>query len=202
MRLRFTALGSVLCALVVAVAPGMANAAPRHNHGLTINATPNPILAGEGVLIYGQLNNPPVAGQTITLYHHISGSHQGFTVIGTTTTDAHGFYEFTRAEGIVLTNRSWFAREAGVHGVHSRTVHERVAALVSLIASTDNGVTRHSITFTGHVTPNHAGDQVFLQEQKGNSDDWLTLSAAFSARAPTTRSLTPGGPRTPASYAS
>jgi hypothetical protein len=175
MRLRFAVLGSVLCALLVAAVPGVASAAPRHNHGLTINATPNPIDAGEGVLIYGQLNSPPVAGQRIILYHHIAGSHQGFSVIGTTTTDSHGFYEFTRVEGVVLTNRSWFSREAGVHGVHSRTVHERVAALVSIAANTDNAVTRQPITFTGHVTPNHAGQVVLLQEQKGNSDDWRTI---------------------------
>jgi hypothetical protein len=177
MRLRFAVLASVLTALVVVVAPGLANAAPRHNHGLTISATPNPIGAGEGVLIYGQLNNPPVDGKTIILYHHISGSRQGFTEIGRTTTDVHGFYEFTRAEGVVLTNRSWFAREGGINGVHSRTVHERVAALVSLAAGSTTTVTNNPITFSGHVTPNHAFERVFLQEQKGNSDDWTTLKS-------------------------
>jgi len=175
MRPRFAVLAAVLYALVVVVVPGVAGAAPQHNHGLTINATPNPIDAGDGVLIYGQLNNPPVAGQKITLFHHISGSHQGFTPISKTTTDSHGFYEFTRAEGIVLTNRSWFVREAGIHGIHSHTVHERVAALVSLSPSTANADTRQPIVFSGHVTPNHAGQRVFLQEQKGNSDDWRTL---------------------------
>jgi len=175
MRLRFAVLGSVLCALAVAALPGIASAAPRHNHGLTINATPNPIPSGEGVLIYGQLNNPPVAGQTVILYHHVSGGLPGFSKIGTTTTNSTGFYEFTRAEGVVTTNRSWYTREAGTHGVHSRTVHERVSALVSLSASTDSALTRHPVTFTGHVSPNHAFEPVFLQEQKGNSDDWTTL---------------------------
>ena len=175
MRPRFAVLASVLCALVVVAIPGVASAAPHHNRGLTINAAPNPINAGDGVLIYGQLNSPPVAGQTITLFHHISASGRGFTPISRTTTDSHGVYEFTRAEGVVLTNRSWFVREAGVHGVHSRTMHERVAALVSISASTDNAATRTPITFTGHVTPSHAGQRVFLQEQKGNSDDWRTI---------------------------
>src|ERR1700722_18547114 len=121
MRPRIVVLASLLTALTVAAAPSVASAAPHHNRGLTINATPNPILAGDGVLIYGQLSTPPVGSQTIVLYHHISGSHAGYTRIGSTTTDATGFYEFTRAEGVVLTNRSWFAREDGVHGVHSRT---------------------------------------------------------------------------------
>jgi hypothetical protein len=175
MRPRFAVLGAVMCALLVAALPGVASAAPKHNRGLTINATPNPIQAGEGVLIYGQLNNPPVAGQKISLYHHINGSHQGFSLVGVAKTDDHGFYEFTRVEGVVLTNRSWFAREAGVPRVHSRTVHERVSALVSLAASATSAQTRQPITFTGHVTPNHAGEVVLLQEQKGNSDDWRTI---------------------------
>ena len=57
MRPRLVALASLLAAVVAVVAPAVTNAAPRHNHGLTINATPNPILAGEGVLIYGRLEH-------------------------------------------------------------------------------------------------------------------------------------------------
>ncbi len=177
MRPRFAVLASVLCTLVVGAAPGVASAAPHHNRGMTISATPNPINAGDSVLIYGQLNSAPVAGQKIVLFHHISGSGPGFTPIGSTTTDSHGFYEFTRPTGVVMTNRSWFTREAGVHGVHSRTVRERAAALVDISANADNADTRQPITFSGHVTPNHAGEAVFLQEQKGNSDDWRTLKA-------------------------
>ena len=80
---------------------------------MTINAIPNPIDAGEGVFIYGHLNVPPSGGQTIILYHHLAGSGRGYTRVGQTTTDSHGFFEFTRAEDMVTTNRSWFVREAG-----------------------------------------------------------------------------------------
>jgi hypothetical protein len=157
--------------------PGIAGAAPRHNHGLTINATPNPIIAGEGVLIYGQLKGTDIAGKTIVLFHHISDSGTGYSRIGSTTTDSHGFYEFTRAEGIVETNRSWFVRLGATPGVHSRTVHERVAALVSIAASSTSALTRHPVTFTGHVAPNHAFERVVLQEQIGSSDDWKALKS-------------------------
>jgi hypothetical protein len=179
MRLRFAVLGSVLTALLVAAVSATAGAAPRHNNGLTINATPNPIIAGEGVLLYGQLNAAPVGAQTIVLYHHVAGSHQGYTPIGRTTTDAHGFYEFPRAEGVVETNRSWFAREVAGQHVHSRTVYERVSALVSLAASTTNTDTNHPIVFTGHVDPPiHASERVYLQEQRGAGDHWMTLATA------------------------
>ncbi len=174
MRLRLAMLGSLLAAFAVAASPGVVSAAPHHNRGLTINATPDPIIAGEGVLIYGQLQGGSVAGQTISLYHRVNPS-RGFTLIGKTTTNAFGFYEFTREEGLVYTNRSWFVRGPG--NTHSRTVHERVAALVSLHASRASADTRQPILFYGHVTPDHAFERVFLQVQRGSSDDWRTIDS-------------------------
>jgi hypothetical protein len=177
MRPRFAVLAALLAALVALSGPGLASGAPRHNRGLTINVTPNPILAGEAVLIYGQLNTTPVAGQTIVLYHHVAGSGRGYTRVSSTQTDSRGFYSFPRAEDVVMTNRSWFVREAGIHSVHSRTVHERVAPLVSLAAGVTSQDTRHAVVFTGQVTPNHAGERVALQAQVGSSDDWRTLKS-------------------------
>ncbi|HKO28754.1 MAG TPA: hypothetical protein VJU80_14945 [Solirubrobacteraceae bacterium] len=143
---------------------------------MTINAIPNPIDSGEGVFIYGHLNVPPVGGQTITLYHRLAGSGRGYTRVGQTTTDSHGFYEFTRAEDVVTTNRSWFVREGGIHQIHSRTVFERVAALVSLSASTSTAVTGQPVTFTGHVDPRHAGERVVLQQETA-SGNWHRLES-------------------------
>jgi hypothetical protein len=172
MRLRITVLACALAALVPAALPSLAGAAPQHNHGLSIRAVPHTIIAGESVLIYGRLTGPNHANQTITLYHRINPNPR-FSVIGATRTDSRGLYEFTRAEGIVQSNRSWYVRGPGF--THSRTVHERVAALVSLAASSADGLTRHPITFSGSVTPSHAGGTVLLQAEKGNRDDWQTL---------------------------
>jgi hypothetical protein len=176
MRPRLAVLAMVVTTLVAVVVPSVVTAAPRHNRGLTINAIPNPIDSGEGVFIYGHLNVRPVAHQTIVLYHHLAGSGQGYTRVGQTITDAHGFYEFTRAEDVVTTNRSWFVREGGIHQIHSRTVFERVAALVSLSASTSSAVTGQPVTFTGHVDPNHAGERVLLQ-QETPAGEWRTLKS-------------------------
>jgi hypothetical protein len=177
MRPRLAVLALVFTTLVAVAVPSLATAAPRHNRGLTINAIPNPIDSGEGVFIYGHLNVAPVANQTIVLYHHLAGSGTGYTVVGRTTTDPHGFYEFTRAENVVTTNRSWFVRDAGIHQIHSRTVFERVAALVSLSASTSTAVTGQPVTFTGHVDPNHAGERVVLQQETA-SGEWHSLTSA------------------------
>jgi hypothetical protein len=175
MRLRITVLACALAALASAAAPSIAGAGPLHNRGLTIHAVPQHIIAGEAVLIFGQLKGPDHANQVITLYHRLN-PNPGFTVIGVTKTNANGQYEFTRQEGIVDTNREWFVR--GPATTHSRTVHERVDALVSLSASSTSGLTRHPIVFSGHVTPGHTGSVVALQEQKGSSDDWRTIATA------------------------
>ena len=174
MRPRFAVLATVVTTLVAVVVPSVVSAAPSNNRGLTINAIPNPIDAGEGVFIYGHLNVAPVAGQTIVLYHQLAGSGRGYTKVGQTTTDSHGFYEFTRAEEVVMTNRSWFVREAGIRQIHSRTVFERVAALVSLSASTPTAVTGQPVVFTGHVDPGHAGEPVVLQQETA-SGEWRDL---------------------------
>jgi hypothetical protein len=183
MRLRSCVLALLSSAVVCVEVPAVALAhGPRHNHGVTIAATPDPIDAGEAVLIYGQLNTANHGGQVIALYHRINPSH-GFTLISTTKTFSNGFYEFTRAEGVVTTNRSWFVRALGLPGnIHSRTVHERVSALVSLSAGaplTANGYdTNHVILFTGHVFPNHAGEHVLLQVQNSAAgDDWKTVKS-------------------------
>jgi hypothetical protein len=176
MRPRLAVLATVVTTLVAVAVPSGVSAAPRHNRGLTINAIPNPIDAGEGVFIYGHLNVGPVAHQTIVLYHHLARSGRGYTQVGRTTTDSHGFYEFTRAEDVVMTNRSWLVREAGLRQIHSRTVFERVAALVSLSASTSSAVTGQPVVFTGHVDPDHAGARVILQQETA-SGDWRDLKS-------------------------
>ena len=74
-----------------------------------------------------------------------------------------------------MNNTNWFVR--GPDASHSRTVHEQVQALVKANAGTTSTDTAHPIVFTGTVTPNHAGGSVFLQEQRGSSDDWQTLKS-------------------------
>jgi hypothetical protein len=193
MRPRLVALASLLAAVLAVAAPGVANAAPRHNHGLTINATPNPILAGEGVLIYGQLRGTDIGNKPIVLYHRIAGAPR-FSLVGVTRTDSHGFYEFTRAEGVVETRRSWFVRSIG--HTHSRTLHEHVQALVTLAASATSTDTNHPITFTGTVTPNHRFQRVFLQIANTAGTRWHTVKVGrldgASNYSITKRFATPG----------
>jgi hypothetical protein len=173
MRVRVAALTAAVTACGCAAVPGIAAAhGPVHNRALTIHNSPHSIVAGDPVLIYGRLLGRGAANQRIVLWHRINPRGH-FTIIGRTQTDAAGRYEFTRENGIVETNRSWFATGPALS--HSKTVHERVSAEVTLTPSSTQATTRHPITFTGQVSPGHAGQPVELQAQKGNSAQWHTI---------------------------
>jgi len=176
MTLRNVVLAALLVVLVVAGSAVPAGAkAPTT---LTINANPNPILAGEEVLIYGYLKGPDNADQKVVL-HGQSLAGGTFAVKGRMVTNAEGFYSFVRADGIVTTSENWFVTSPPPEGARSRTVHERVAALLSMAASATVGRTNGGpLEFSGQVGPGavHAGEAVLLQEQSGLSGGaWSTI---------------------------
>jgi hypothetical protein len=173
MRLRASVLACALAMLGSFAAAGLASAAPHHNRGLTIGVTPNPVSAGDAVIVYGRLLGPNSGQEPIRLYHHVIGSGQGYTYVTTTFTNSSGYYEFLGPDGLVYSNRNYFVR--GPDGSHSRTFHERVSALVSITPSTASTDTNHAIVFSGHVIPNRRFEQVFLQQEIGTGDDWRTL---------------------------
>lgn len=157
------ALLAALAAVVALAVPAAAQAR------LTIAAAPNPISAGDPVLIYGHLDGPDQAGKRVVLWHRIAGRGDGFTPVARTTTDANGFWSIERAAGVVTTNRWWFATAR--RGIRSRTVAERVRAVVTLDQPTGALVTGRPIAFTGTVSPNHVGQRVILQRQVGEDGD-------------------------------
>ena len=154
-------------ALLATAAPA-ASAAARP----TISAAPNPTTTGDPVVIFGTAP----AGAKVVLWHRIARRPR-FTVVQRTTADSAGRYEFTRADGVVTTNRNWYVVSGGRR---SRTVHERVSAELSL--SGPDGqvlVTGRPYTFSGTVSPAHAGDRVRLQRQDASSggDHWNTIDS-------------------------
>ena len=120
--------GALAACAVIALAPVGAGASPHHGpppRAITIHAVPDPITAGDPVVIFGRLFGHHRANRLVVLFHHLAAAPGGFAPVQATRTDATGAYEFTRADGRVDTNRAWFV-VAG--GVHSRAVRERVAA--------------------------------------------------------------------------
>jgi hypothetical protein len=191
MRLKYVigAAAAVACASIALTAVG-AGAAPKHaasghvfrHHVLTIHAQPNPITAGDPVVVFGRLLGRQHARRLVVLFHRAALYGGGFAPVQVTHTDAAGAYEFTRADGAVLTNRFWYVASAGVR---SRSVFERVQALVSLSVTGPGGVsepngsvlqTGSKYTFAGTVTPGRAGATVLVQRQAGNSGNgWNTI---------------------------
>jgi hypothetical protein len=207
MRVRVTVLVAALVACACAVTPSIAAAhGPIRDRALTIHNSPQSIVAGDPVLIYGRLLGRESANQRVVLWHRIN-PHARFTIIGRTQTDSSGRYEFTRQNGIVQTNRSWYVTGPALS--HSQTVHEQVAAEVTLTPGATQATTRHPITFTGQVSPGHAGQTIDLQAQRGDSNNWHTIttarldssssySIAFAWRFPgprNVRAVFPGDPR-------
>jgi len=182
--LRLTA-AAMAAALAPALATaGVAAAHPhphlKRNHGIrsgacrvTLNVAPRLLTAGETALAFGSLACRPAAeaGQTVTLYQHSAGTG-GFTVAGTGTTDAHGFYQITTP---ALSNNSVFYTIAGGDRSRSRTV--RVAAQVTLNGPGEGKQfsiatgRRNAVTFTGTVSPDDAGAEVVLQRQNSVRGD-------------------------------
>jgi phospholipase C len=164
----------------IALATSVAAAAPkahhcRHQvrcvHGITIHAVPNPSSEGAPVTIFGRLRGLREAGVRVVLWHKLP-HQQRFSRISRTTTNAAGHYEFFRADGVVTTNRKWYVRAAGHR---SRTIRERVRALVTLNASNPSPSAGDQVTFTGGVTPSHAGQHVLL-ELLGGGFGWRVIA--------------------------
>jgi hypothetical protein len=179
--MRFKYLGSAAvaaAALSTAAGSGLAaapaSAAPARH--ITINAQPNPIVSGDPVVIFGQLTGAKASDALIKLFHRVAGA-PGFTLVSTTHASSTGAYEFSRADGVVTTNRSWYAR---ANGITSQIVRERVQALVTLSGPADGSTLltgpAHPYTFSGTVSPAKVGGVVELQRQEATGGgSWHTI---------------------------
>jgi hypothetical protein len=190
MKSRYLSAAALVAAFAVAaIAPAGAAGHVRRvpvARALTIHAQPNPIVTGDPVVIFGRLFGRNHADRLLVLYFHGAGSPIGFMPVQTTRTDSTGAYEFSRADGFVDTNRSWYVASAGAV---SRVVNERVASLVTITATGPGGVAEpsgsvlqtgrgYTYTFSGTVDP--AGQTVALlqrQSASAGADHWATIGS-------------------------
>jgi phospholipase C len=131
------------------------------NHGssrcLTIASAPNPSTDGQPVLISGRLSDPRHGHAVVLLWRRLPGQKH-FHPTAATRTDHAGRYSLSiRLDG----NRWWYVT---AHDFRSRTIHQRVAALVGVTASQTRAAPGDSVTFAGTVAPYHAGRTVVLQQ--------------------------------------
>ncbi|MDQ6744428.1 MAG: alkaline phosphatase family protein [Actinomycetota bacterium] len=144
------------------VSSSAAKRSPRHLRP-TISAQPNPSTAGERVVIHGRV---PFArpGTGVVLWHRLP-YHRRFTRVLVTRTRRGGRYVIVRRGGVVQTNRRWYVV---ARGRRSRTMFQRVHALVTLSASSMSVDPGTTVTFSGHVEPRHAFGNVRLEQQFGS----------------------------------
>lgn len=116
--------------------------------GLTLSPSANPSVAGQKVTLTGRWPGG-TAGQTVELFQELPGS-KTFTKVAHTKTGSLGDFQFVRKG--VETNRKWYVK---VGSETSATIAQRVKAVVTL---TSRG---------GRVTPNHAGERVWVERQTG-----------------------------------
>jgi Phosphoesterase family len=125
--------------------------------GLTLGASPNPSTDGQTVVISGRLGGPHHAHAVVLLWRRLPGSRR-FRATAGTRTNASGAYSMSvRLDG----NRWWYVT---ARGLRSRTVHQRVQALITLAPSETKAAPGDQVTFSGSVAPSHPGLQVVLQQ--------------------------------------
>jgi phospholipase C len=134
----------------------------------TIFPRPNPATADEAVSISGR-----AASSTVALWQEIPPSTR-FHRIATAGVDPSGRYKFVRRAGSVSTNRSWYVT-AGRQ--RSRTVNEKVQAVVTLTASDLRPLPGERVHLKGRVTPSHAGETITYQEA-GRAGAWKTIGSS------------------------
>ena len=136
---------------------------------LTIGSSPDPSTEGKPVTISGKLT-PASAGQTVSLWQKLPGQ-ASFSQVGQATTNAAGDYSIVRGAGTVLENSTWYV---SVPDASSTTIVQHVSALVALSATPRKPHTNKSVTFSGHVSPSHAGERMLLQQRTANG--WKTIA--------------------------
>jgi hypothetical protein len=183
---KFTPAVAAVISLLALLLPASASArkhSSRNGHcSIGITVAPRQIVAGEPVVIFGQLTcaNPAnAAGKEVVLYHHLLGVG-GFSVVQTVTTDGTGFYSFAPADGVVETNRSYYVRSTGAR---SATKRLRVSAQVTLSGPPEGQLLTgfpNRVTFTGTVSPADAGARVILQRQDATTGgDWRRIDSGM-----------------------
>ena len=125
--------------------------------GLTLSASPNPSSDGQTVVISGRLRGPHHAHAVVLLWRRLPGSRRFRATAGTRTSGSGAYSMKIRLDG----NRWWYVTS---RGLRSRTVHQRVQALITLAPSQTKAAPGDQVTFSGSVAPAHPGLQVVLQQ--------------------------------------
>ena len=179
MRSRFVVPVALLAAAAV---PATAQAGHKHpgpsGQKVSINATPNPVVTGDPLTIYGQLKAKDVSDRLVVVWQPRRGPEQ-----------VHGRAEDPHRRDRLLPVQPrrrhrphepqlvrQVGRRAQPHGPRAR-----LRRAVPRRSGEPLGLTNHQVAFNGAVTPAgvHVGDRIYLQQQVGaNGNSWKTVDRA------------------------
>jgi hypothetical protein len=153
-----------------------------------MHVAPHHTTAGEPIVIFGRLRcaRGGEEGQAVQLFHRVAGA-RGFRYVQSVTTGTSGYYEISRADGVVETSRSFFVVS---DGSRSRVQRVRVGAQVTLSGPAEGSQLLtgkpNEVTFTGTVKPADAGALVVLQRQNAeNGQSWHHIATTTVTNAGT-----------------
>jgi protocatechuate 3,4-dioxygenase beta subunit len=134
------------------------------NPRLTINTSANPISYGQSVTISGVAAG--AANQPVTLLARTAGS--SFAVVAKATTDEAGNYTFTQAPPEITSYRVTDAATSSTvvyEPVKSVLVADAAPAAALSGQSVQSVQSGQQLTFSGTLTPAHAGQLVYLERE-------------------------------------
>ena len=137
---------------------------------VTVAVAPNPVVAGDPVVISGKVTGAARAYLPVQLWRMLPRQRR-FHLAFQTPTDAQGRYTMTLPPQDVKTNTQWYA---SARGVQSAPTTQVVEALVSLQPSETLVAPGDRVVLSGHVIPWHGGDRVLI-EQLG-SRGWKVIA--------------------------
>jgi hypothetical protein len=162
------------------------------NPELTIQASPDPIAFGETVTISGKLTSG--GGGAITLLAH-TARQGGFAPVAQSSTNAAGEYSFpaqapvnsifyeVRAAPISqctgLPPGASCPPPARSRQVSSAVLYEGVKDVLTSQASPTTVQAGQSVTFSGTVSPEHAGHVVYLERQNAHDPGFHVIQVAI-----------------------
>lgn len=131
------------------------------NPGFTIQASADPISAGQSVIISGTVAG--AAKMPVTLLTHTARQH-GFAPVSEVTAEADGNYTFPAQAPI----NSTFYEVKGA-GKTSAVLYEGVKDVLTDAAVSQSTIQAGgSLTFTGAVSPEHAGHVIYLERHNAS----------------------------------
>ncbi len=144
------------------------------NPQLTINASSDPIVYGQSVMISGVATG--LASTPVTLFERTASQH-GFAPVAEVMTNAGGEYTLP-AQSPVYNAFYEVKTGAKASGERSAVLYEGVKDVLTAEVSPSTIEAGQTLTFKGTVAPEHAGHVVYLERQNVSGDGFHVVQIA------------------------